>query len=165
MPPGYIALILHAHLPFVRHPEHRDHLEERWLFEALAGSYLPLVAALGRLARDGVACRVTLSLSPTLVEMLGDPLLRARFDDHLARMDRLGRRELARLDDDDPYGPAARFHVAHVRSLRAQWQSLGGDLVGALAGLSRAGLVELWTTAATHALLPSLAHHPGVVEA
>jgi 1,4-alpha-glucan branching enzyme len=32
---GAIALVLHAHLPFVRHPAYEDFLEERWLAEAI----------------------------------------------------------------------------------------------------------------------------------
>ena len=41
-PQAYICLVLHAHLPFVRHPEQNECLEERWLFEAINESYLPL---------------------------------------------------------------------------------------------------------------------------
>src|SRR5437762_1080296 len=40
---GYVALILHAHLPFVRHPEHEHFLEEDWFFEAVTVSYIPLL--------------------------------------------------------------------------------------------------------------------------
>jgi 1,4-alpha-glucan branching enzyme len=40
---GFLCLVLHAHLPFVRHPEHERSLEEQWLFEAIAETYLPLV--------------------------------------------------------------------------------------------------------------------------
>ena len=40
---GYHALVLHAHLPFVRHPEHEFFLEEDWLFEAITETYLPLL--------------------------------------------------------------------------------------------------------------------------
>ena len=32
---GYVALVLHAHLPFVRHPESDYVLEEEWLYEAI----------------------------------------------------------------------------------------------------------------------------------
>ena len=35
MPKGYLAIVLHAHLPFIRHPEFDDFLEEDWLFEAI----------------------------------------------------------------------------------------------------------------------------------
>ena len=44
---GYLALVLHAHLPFVRHPEHDPFLEEDWLYEAITETYLPLLAMLG----------------------------------------------------------------------------------------------------------------------
>ena len=40
---GYLALVLHAHLPFVRHPESDYVLEEEWLFEAIAETYIPLL--------------------------------------------------------------------------------------------------------------------------
>jgi 1,4-alpha-glucan branching enzyme len=35
MEKGFISLLLHAHLPFVRHPEHENFLEESWLYEAI----------------------------------------------------------------------------------------------------------------------------------
>ena len=41
--PGFLALMLHAHLPFVRHPEHEKFLEENWLFEAITETYIPLI--------------------------------------------------------------------------------------------------------------------------
>jgi hypothetical protein len=34
-PAGYLAFVLHAHLPFVRHPEREFFLEEGWLFEGI----------------------------------------------------------------------------------------------------------------------------------
>ena len=43
MPTGYFALVLHAHLPFVRHPEDPTVMEEQWLYEAITGTYLPLI--------------------------------------------------------------------------------------------------------------------------
>ena len=46
---GYLALVLHAHLPFVRHPEHEDFLEEDWFFEAITESYIPLLSMMERL--------------------------------------------------------------------------------------------------------------------
>ena len=48
---GSVALVLHAHLPFVRHPEHEDFLEERWLYEAITETYLPLLEMLASLER------------------------------------------------------------------------------------------------------------------
>ena len=89
---GYFSLVLHAHLPFVRHPEHEKFLEESWLFEAITETYLPLLQMLEGWRRDGMDARLTLSLSPTLCAMLLDPLLRERYERHLERPDRPGRK-------------------------------------------------------------------------
>ncbi|HEY0548533.1 MAG TPA: DUF1957 domain-containing protein, partial [Verrucomicrobiae bacterium] len=67
---GYLSLVLHAHLPFVRHPEHEKFLEEEWLFEAVTETYLPLLEVLEGWRRDGMDTRLTLCLSPTLCAML-----------------------------------------------------------------------------------------------
>lgn len=40
---GYLALVLHAHLPFVRHPESDYVLEEEWLYEAITETYIPIL--------------------------------------------------------------------------------------------------------------------------
>ena len=53
---GYLALVLHAHLPYVRHPEYPEFLEEDWLYEAITETYLPLLAVLTGLR--GKTCRL-----------------------------------------------------------------------------------------------------------
>ena len=73
---GYLALVLHAHLPFVRHPEHARHLEERWFYEALVECYLPLLDAFDRMAEEGVPFALTMSVTPPLAAMMRDDLLR-----------------------------------------------------------------------------------------
>src|ERR1700674_5335134 len=95
-PQGYVALILHAHLPFVRHPEHEDFLEEDWLYEAISETYLPLLGAFDRLAEEGVPWRLTVTLTPTLISMLRDPLLMARYARRLDRLCELAEKEVAR---------------------------------------------------------------------
>ena len=49
---GYLSIVLHAHLPLVRHPEYEDFLEEDWLYEAITETYLPLLLAFDRLAEE-----------------------------------------------------------------------------------------------------------------
>ena len=75
---GYFALILHAHLPFVRHVEHEKFLEESWLFEAIIETYVPLLQLLERWRCDGMQVPLTLTLTPTLCSMLQDALLQDR---------------------------------------------------------------------------------------
>ena len=65
MTKGYLAIVLHAHLPFVRHPEHEDFLEEDWFFEAITETYIPLIRVFEGLVRDNIDFRLTISISPT----------------------------------------------------------------------------------------------------
>src|SRR5512132_1881649 len=109
-PRGALMLVLHAHLPFVRHPDDEDHLEEEWLREAVLEAYLPLLELLERLADDRVPVRLTLSLTPTLVAMLEDPLLRARIDRRLARRQALAEREVQRTARDPQLHRVALFY-------------------------------------------------------
>ncbi|MGH7168760.1 MAG: DUF1957 domain-containing protein, partial [Gemmataceae bacterium] len=83
MPKGYLLLVLHAHLPYVRHPEHERFLEERWFFEAVTETYIPLIKFFDRLQSENVPFQLTLSVSPTLANMMEDSLLRQRCQRHL----------------------------------------------------------------------------------
>jgi len=165
-PPGQLALLLHAHLPFVRHPEHPRHLEEHWLFEAVTDVYLPLVGLLREAAARGSRFRLTLSLSPTLLCMLADQLLVGRYLDYLDRLGRLAERLTGESRLEPARRSLARFYGRRLERLRAFYlDELGGDLVAAFAALAQSGLVELMTTAATHGYLPLLRSRPLAVRA
>jgi len=75
MAKGYLAFVLHAHLPFVRHPEYESFLEERWFYEAITETYIPLLKFFNRLVEEKVPFEVTVSISPSLLAMMEDPLL------------------------------------------------------------------------------------------
>ena len=157
---GYLAIVLHAHLPFVRHPEHERFLEETWLFEAVVECYLPLLQAMEGWARDKLPVRLTLSLSPTLCAMLRDPLLQSRCRRHLETLMDLAEKEVVRTHWEKSCGDLAGFYQERFRSLRAQYDRYGGDLVAAFGRLQEAGLLEIITCPATHAVLPLLLSHP-----
>ena len=56
---GYVSFVLHAHLPFIHHPESDDYLEEQWLFEAISETYLPLLRNFKKLVDEKVEFRRT----------------------------------------------------------------------------------------------------------
>lgn len=153
---GLFSLALHAHLPFVRHPEHAEFLEEDWFFEAVTEVYLPLLATLARLRDEGVAVRLALSLSPTLCEMLSDPLLRFRYERHLDNLRALARKEVARTSSAArEFHPAALVYEVRLREAARLWTEVySRDLVRAFAELQEAGVLEINTCAATHGFLP-----------
>jgi 1,4-alpha-glucan branching enzyme len=93
---GYLCLVLHAHLPFVRHPEYPEFLEEDWLFEAITETYMPLLRVFEKLEEDGVPYGITVSLSPPLVSLLNDWLLQERYVKRLDKLVDLASREVER---------------------------------------------------------------------
>ena len=160
-PSGYLCLVLHAHLPFVRHPEFPEFIEERWFFEAVRECYLPLLRVLQARPAEGARSRMTLSLSPTLMAMLDDDLLRRRCTRHLERVAQLAERQVRRTEGDAAYHPVARFYQVLSEANLAAWKALGeGGLIDALIAAERAGHIELMTTTATHAFLPIWKRHP-----
>ena len=161
---GQLALVLHAHLPYVRHPEHARFLEEHWLFEAIADCYLPLLEVFRAAAQRGSRTRLTLSLSPTLLSQLADTLLQSRFLDYLERRLSLCEGETSRRGGD--MGRLARWYRQRLTRLRDLFlNEIGGDLIAAWVELRDCGLLELITTAATHGYLPLLRSQESAVRA
>src|SRR3989338_9319144 len=93
---GYLCLVLHGNLPYVRHPEHEDFLEEDWFYEAITETYLPLLKVFEGLVNDGIDFRLTMSLTPTLASMMTDPLLQERYLQHLDKLIELTFKEIDR---------------------------------------------------------------------
>ena len=88
---GELALVLHAHLPYVRSSEPGS-LEEDWYFQALMECYLPLLAVLENSAKSkDQRPKITIGLSPTLLSLFIDRELNKRFPSWLKlRVDLLG---------------------------------------------------------------------------
>jgi 1,4-alpha-glucan branching enzyme len=163
---GYVGLLLHAHLPYVRHPEQDGILPERWLFEGITECYIPLLQAFERLTHDGVPYRIVVSLTPTLLAMWNDELLQNRYSKYLERMVDLAEREIHRTRDDHRFAPLARMYRDRLRWVSSVYNdSYRRDLPAAFRRLADAGNVELATSAATHAYLPLVGLYRSAVEA
>jgi 1,4-alpha-glucan branching enzyme len=162
---GHLALILHAHLPFVRHPEHEKFLEENWLFEAITETYIPLIQVMDGWLRDGMETRLTITLSPTLCSMLLDPLLQDRYVAHLNGLIELADKEIHRTHWDAEFHHLAWMYHDRFTKTRDTYYAYGRNLVGAFRKFQEQGKLEIITTAATHAVLPLLANHPPSIRA
>jgi 1,4-alpha-glucan branching enzyme len=163
---GSLALLLHAHLPFVRHPEQEFCAEERWLFEGITESYVPLLQMMQRLRADGVPFRITLSVSPTLAAMLSDPLLRERYIAHLDGLIALTERECERNGANEHLLRLSQFYFEFFAETRRifveEWKC---DLLAIVSRLSDDGALELIASAATHGILPILERSPPALRA
>lgn len=155
---GYFALVLHAHLPFVRHPEYDRFLEEDWFFEALTETYLPLLGVFEGLQRDNIFYRATLSLTPPLLSMMTDPLLQQRYVRYLDERLLALQGERHRTRGDAYFHPVVEFYTHFYQRLRAQFvDQYHCDITQAFRQLMETGSLELITCGATHGYFPLLA--------
>ncbi len=155
MSKGYLALVLHSHLPYVRDPDRERFLEEDWLFEAITETYLPLLNVFERLRSDGVPFRLTISISPTLAAMLQDTLLQERYLQHLDRLIELARKEVERTRSQEELNGLARMYLHRFEESRQNFTGrYNRHLLAGLKVLQEQGALELITTSATHCFLP-----------
>ena len=157
MAKGELALVLHAHLPYVR-SEKSGSLEEDWFFQALMECYLPLLQTLEKAASSqDQNPKLTIGLSPTLLALLEDHELKKRFPDWLAiRIDLLN-------DVPKSQRNAATYLKNRIKKQLDQWNYCHGDLIARFAALQSSEIVDLLTCAATHGYLPLLRENPEAI--
>jgi 1,4-alpha-glucan branching enzyme len=147
--------VLHSHLPFVKHPEYEDFLEEWWLFEAINETYIPLLMALKKLEDEGVFFRLTTSLTPSLVEMLSDRHLMDKYEKHLNKLIELGDKELIRTRVNYDEYLLAKFYKNRFTQIKHFFNGfLHKDILSGYRYFNKKGYLEIITSAATHAFLP-----------
>ena len=153
--PGALALLLHSHMPYVEGFGTWPFGEE-WLWEAVASVYLPLLEVV-----DGAP--VTIGLTPVLCDQLeamrGEP--GDRYLHHLRDIVALIHAEdsegLTRGGEPELAAEVRRAGGDYVSAEEA-FERRGRDLIRAFGSLER---VELWTSTASHAVLPLLATDAG----
>jgi len=152
---GYLALVLHAHLPYVRHPEYDDFLEEDWYFEALTETYIPMIEIFDRFEEEGVDFRITMSLTPSLLSMMADPLLQYRYLRHLNKLIDLAGREIERTRWMPEYHELAlMYHFRFTNARRVFLEKYDSNLIPAFRKHQDSGRLEILTCGATHGFLP-----------
>ena len=152
------ALVIHSHLPYVRGAGRWPHGEE-WVHEAILGTYLPLLVLLHDLRSEGVRYRMTVGLTPTLIEQLADRDINDRFvayaDDQIRRAE-LDAWDLGASGATTRAALAEFYRGSYTRLKDAYLRRFDRDIVGAFADLARSGHIEILTSAATHGYLPLL---------
>jgi 1,4-alpha-glucan branching enzyme len=158
---GTLSLVLHSHMPYVEGFGTWPFGEE-WLWEAIACVYLPLLDLI-----DETGAPLTLGLTPVLSDQLetlpgpaGERLLAYLRDT----------RQWVHAEDADGLEQAGEGELAtEVRRAACDYaraadavEACGGDLLRRFAAAAERGQIELWTSAATHAVLPLLATDAGL---
>lgn len=162
---GFLNLVLHAHLPFIRHPEHSDMMEERWLFEAITETYIPLLQVFTQLVEEGIPFRITMSITPPLANMLSDELLTNRYFDYLNLLIELCKKEVQRTSLMPEFHETAQVYYEKFRAIRETFEKWERNLVKAFSYFQKAGVLEIITCCATHGYLPLMRNQPESISA
>tara|TARA_Y100001968_G_scaffold319265_1_gene350544 strand:- start:1624 stop:3189 length:1566 start_codon:yes stop_codon:yes gene_type:complete len=157
MTKGNLAIVLHAHLPYVR-SEKPGSLEEDWFFQALVECYLPLLTTLEEGSRSNdQKPKITIGLSPTLLSLLEDEVLKKRFEKWIS----LRLKIIKSLNTEN--SEAAIHLTNHLKVQLASWQTCKGDLIRRFDQLNQSEVIDILTCAATHGYLPLLRENPETV--
>ena len=154
---GQLAIVLHAHLPYVGKNE-KNSLEEDWLFQAILECYIPLLQAIESSKKENpLNTKLTISLSPTLLSLLDNKQIQDTFPIWIkTRNDFLN--ELEGKEKN-----ASTYLSRNLDEKYLYWQECSGNLIEKFNVLNKSGNLDILTCAATHGYLPILRENPETV--
>ena len=154
---GKLAIILHAHLPYVRKNE-KNSLEEDWLFQAIVECYIPLLKVLEFSKKeDPNNTKLTFSLSPTLLSLLQNKQIQKTFPSWInTRIEFL-------IELPHKEKSASKFLLRNIKDSFFYWEKCSGNLIERFRKLNLSGNLDILTCAATHGYLPILRENPETV--
>ena len=141
---GQLAIVLHAHLPYVRKNE-KNSLEQDWLFQAILECYIPLLQVIESSKKENpLNTKLTISLSPTLLSLLDNKQIKDTFPSWIeTRNDFLN--ELPQKEKN-----ASSFLIKNLKDKYLYWQECSGNLIEKFRGLNNSGNLDILSCAATH---------------
>ena len=154
---GRLAIVLHAHLPYVIKNE-KNSLEEDWLFQAILECYIPLLQVMESSKKeDSSNSKLTFSLSPTLLSLLQNKQIQKKLSSWIKTriefLNNLPHKERS----------ASAFLMRNLKNNYSYWEECNGNLIERFKNLCRTGNLDILTCAATHGYLPILRENPGTV--
>ena len=165
-PLGTFCLVLHGHLPYVLRHGTWPHGED-WLYEAAAETYLPILAMLDECAFLNGNPKITMGLTPVLLEQLAHEHFKDGFEHFLNDRIARAKQDQAEFEAHDPPN-------GHMVYLAKRWADIYGKLLEQFCAIDRdipkafaerstqasktsgEGYVELITSNATHGYMPLL---------
>lgn len=163
---GYVSFVLHAHLPFVRHKDSNKYIEERWLFEAITQTYIPLLESFEKLNKENIQYCLTMSITPTLASMLSDVVLQKKYIKYINTLIKLSKKEIERTIDEPKLNMLAKDYYKVFRNCYKVFKNkYKNNLLNGFKRFQDLGNIEIITCAATHGFLPLMKHTPEAIEA
>ncbi len=161
-----LVFVLDAHIPYVRNVESAGAVEESWFFNALTFTYLPLLRSFASMEHDGVPFRIAIAFSPELSEMLADPLMQERYENHLKASIEYAEKL---IEEGKFSGLKLKTLENHLDLLRKNMGDFANvykrNILKGFDYFSERGFVELLATSATYCFFPFYQDIPEAINA
>ncbi|MDQ3099574.1 MAG: DUF1957 domain-containing protein [bacterium] len=160
---GSFIFVLHSHVPYVRKSGKWPHGEEM-LYEIIGETYVPLLNALDALYKDGIKPRVSLGLTPILLEQLHDPYMQREFVKYANIRLKAAIKEHQSFKITTPEALAAsEFYINWYTKIIDDYEhKYDRNLISAFKFFQDNGQLDILTSAATHGYLPLLSRDSAI---
>ena len=133
------------------------YLEESWLFEAISETYIPLLSSFFKLIEEGIDFRITMSLTPPILSMLDNTLLKQRYIIYLKEKIKLSALEIERTKENNEINKLSKhYYDKYTNDLNFYLNFAKSDLIYLFELLQDLGYLEIITCGATHRIFPNI---------
>ena len=133
------------------------YLEESWLFEAISETYIPLLSSFFKLIEEGIDFRITMSLTPPILSMLDNTLLKQRYIIYLKEKIKLSALEIERTKENNEINNLSKhYYDKYTNDLNFYLNFAKSDLISLFKVLQDLGYLEIITCGATHRIFPNI---------
>ena len=133
------------------------YLEESWLFEAISETYIPLLSSFFTLIEEGIDFRITMSLTPPILSMLDNTLLKQRYIIYLKEKIKLSALEIERTKENNEINKLSKhYYDKYTNDLNFYLNFAKSDLIYLFKLLQDLGYLEIITCGATHRIFPNI---------
>jgi len=151
---GYLGLVLHGHMPWVKKSGTWPSGEEI-LFQAMNETYIPMLNILRELKDKGIKTAITINITPILAEQLADDYMRQRFAEYMEDLIKRAASDIKRFKNYHREKEIAKYHLLKFEEvLDTYYKYYYKDINGSFKWLQDEGMIELITCGATHGFLP-----------
>ena len=133
------------------------YLEESWLFEAISETYIPLLSSFFKLIEEGIDFRITMSLTPPILSMLDNTLLKQRYIIYLKEKIKLSALEIERTKENNEINNLSKhYYDKYTNDLNFYLNFAKSDLISFFKLLQDLGYLEIITCGATHRIFSNI---------
>ncbi len=151
------VLVLHCHLPYVVNHGTWPHGTD-WLFEAASETYIPLLQMFDRLYNDKIPVKMTLNITPILLEQMVHPDFINGFKNYLNMKIQAAINDEVYFQsiEDNKYYDLAFFWEGFYKKILEYFEMINENIVQKFREISERGQIEIITCGATHGYFPLL---------